>query len=442
MSIQQVADQLLQLSESLKQTNTLIVRLSKLSSRPGSEPLDSENTVRIELAQDIHDSLKQLEEDFELLKQESDDLTTITTSHKRRDSVRDTERQRISAQVARTGEDLRQSHSRFRKAQLSAKRASESAKQKERELVFAGLSAIPEQEQNGTADSITSKPTGDLFAGRSKRLQQKQLSKDEQLILASSDVTAALRRTHNLLSTELSRSRFAQETFDQSTAALSELGEKYTDLDTILTNSKNLLGTLLRSQKSDTWYLETAFYLLIATIAWLFFRRILYGPFFKLPLFLWHLLVLGARWIVLKPIWLFLTLTGVITTSPAAAQTTALTSTRKPLIVQKSASAGPPVLAMSDRDALQSGAGVPAGAGGAGAKVGKDEEIERQMSEKIGRMHEESQREARGEGETVVRRGDGTILQERGDVPVNPKKKPGIGAEEVGQKARRKRDEL
>lgn len=46
----------------------------------------------------------------------------------------------------------------------------------------------------------------------------------------------------------------------------------------MLANSRDLLGTLLRSQKSDTWYLQTAMYMLMVTGAWLLFRRILYGP--------------------------------------------------------------------------------------------------------------------------------------------------------------------
>jgi len=56
------------------------------------------------------------------------------------------------------------------------------------------------------------------------------------------------------------------------------LDETYSSLDTLLNSSKNLLGTLLRSQKSDTWYLETAFYILCVTIGWLVWRRLLYGP--------------------------------------------------------------------------------------------------------------------------------------------------------------------
>lgn len=77
---------------------------------------------------------------------------------------------------------------------------------------------------------------------------------------------------------ELSRSQFAQETLEQSGAALSSLSENYSSLDTLLSSSRNLLGSLLHSQKSDTWYLETAFYILVGTISWLVFRRLMYGP--------------------------------------------------------------------------------------------------------------------------------------------------------------------
>jgi len=81
-----------------------------------------------------------------------------------------------------------------------------------------------------------------------------------------------------MMAQELSKSQYAQETLRESTMALDTLGETYSVLDTMLSSSKNLLGTLLRSQKSDTWYLETARNILIATIVWLLFRRLLYGP--------------------------------------------------------------------------------------------------------------------------------------------------------------------
>lgn len=115
----------------------------------------------------------------------------------------------------------------------------------------------------------------------------KSLSEEEKEVNSSSDVTIALRRTHDMMVNELCRSQFAHDTLKESTAALAQLSETYSNLDTILSKSKNLLGTLLRSQKSDTWYLETAFYVLLITLGWLIFRRLLYGPllwFFFYPM--------------------------------------------------------------------------------------------------------------------------------------------------------------
>lgn len=89
------------------------------------------------------------------------------------------------------------------------------------------------------------------------------------------------------MASELSRSQFAHDTLKESTAALETLSEQYSIVDTMLSSSKNLLGTLLRSNKSDTWYLETAFYILCATCVWLIWRRLLYGPtwwFFWFPM--------------------------------------------------------------------------------------------------------------------------------------------------------------
>ncbi|KAJ3506544.1 hypothetical protein NM208_g16065 [Fusarium decemcellulare] len=91
-------------------------------------------------------------------------------------------------------------------------------------------------------------------------------------------MTNALRRTHDLIQAELARSEFAHQTLTESSAALKSLNESYTSLDTMLASSRDLLGTLVRSQKSDTWYLQTSFYMLLTTIGWLVFRRLLYGP--------------------------------------------------------------------------------------------------------------------------------------------------------------------
>lgn len=95
---------------------------------------------------------------------------------------------------------------------------------------------------------------------------------------ASHDVTQSLRQTHDLMASELSRSEFAHRTLTESTRALADLSESYAGLDSLLATSRDLLGALFRSQKTDTWYLETSFWLLVVTVAWLVFRRWLYGP--------------------------------------------------------------------------------------------------------------------------------------------------------------------
>jgi protein transport protein SEC20 len=420
-STAQLAASLASVTNSLKSTNTLITRLARLTFPPGAEPLDDEgNSVRIELAQDIHEGLKQLEEDLELLRGDIEDSTPTVkapaTGRLRSGSVRHSnkgqEHERLGTQVVRLGEDLKTARSAFRRAQISAKRAADESKVKERELVFASLQQASDP-STPTSASLNGS-TADLFAGRSslqKRQQHKNLTKDELLVAQSSDVTSALRRTTDLLSTELSRSRFAQETFDESTAALKDLGDTYSDLDSVLKKSRDLLGTLLRSQKSDTWYLETAFYILIATLGWLIFRRILYGPFFKLPLFLYKAFAFVVNWVILKPLFLFLTTVGIITTEPYnASQSTRLqvSSSRAPLIIKPSAAGRPQSIEGMADDIARSG-GVRSGAGGTGAKVGKNGELRGEMSEEIGKMAE--------------RRGDGTVLQDRGDIPKNPKKK-------------------
>ncbi|WPH02503.1 Hypothetical protein R9X50_00536800 [Acrodontium crateriforme] len=441
MSASPLVAQLAQLSSGIKQTNSLTARLAKLPFQPGTEPLDTTDSVRLELATDIHDTLKSLEEQLELIAQQVDDLSpppSQSSTRQRRESRSTVDRERAlqSAQVARLGEDLRAARGHFRRAQLAAKRSSDAAKQKERELVFAQLQASVDN--TSAADEPTE---GDvrslLFAGRKQANPRDKLSKDEQLVAASSDVTAALRRTHALLSTELSRSRFAQETFDQSTAALSELGDHYGNLTDILSNSRNLLGTLLRSQKSDTWYLETAFYILIATLCWLFFRRLLWGPFILLPRFFLRTAILIAKWTLLKPLLVFLSVTGVLTTSLAPPPE--ITTTRRPLIIQPSASSPPQRFPNSN---MNNRAGIPVGAGGSGAKAGPPGQLSGHKSEEIARMAEKSQREAQGLKDEV-RRGDGTVLQERGaDERPNPKKKNFEADVEDAKQAQRQKDEL
>ena len=221
---------------------------------------------------------------------------------------------------------------------------------------------------------------------------------------------------------ELSRSTFAQETLEQSTAALADLGEKYSDLNTLLANSRNLVSTLLKSTKSDTWYLETTFYILITTVVWLVFRRWLYGP---------------LTWFLIWPLKLaFRILAGVFglaTASTAATSSVASSSSSTSLIVQPSAKGGIP----KHNPNAQQAPYFRVGGGGRGyMQGGGDPSSPNSYSQQVGKMAEQNQQQQQeevpdhpqfraprqDEDEGPVRRGDGTILKES-DKPRNPKKK-------------------
>lgn len=107
---QALTTRLTALSESNKALGQLIQRLAKLDFQPGSQPLgtEEEGDVRLELSAEIHESLKAIEEDLELLQQEVEDVVGAgNTSARRRESKTEGERSRLAVILARLTEDLK-----------------------------------------------------------------------------------------------------------------------------------------------------------------------------------------------------------------------------------------------------------------------------------------------------------------------------------------------
>lgn len=107
---QTLATRLTALSEQNKATGHLIQRLAKLDFQPGSQPLDGsdDGDVRLELSAEIHETLKGIEEELELLRQEVEDVTQQTAAiGRRRDSTKENERSRLAVLLARLTEDLK-----------------------------------------------------------------------------------------------------------------------------------------------------------------------------------------------------------------------------------------------------------------------------------------------------------------------------------------------
>ena len=111
MNAQALHARLTPLFESLKQTQHLITRLSKLPAQPGANLANlDEGDARVELSAEIHQSLKEQEEDFELLRQEVEDQTNTSSwsvSARRRSSGKDREKTDLATQITRLGEDLK-----------------------------------------------------------------------------------------------------------------------------------------------------------------------------------------------------------------------------------------------------------------------------------------------------------------------------------------------
>ena len=240
---------------------------------------------------------------------------------------------------------------------------------------------------------------------------------------------------------ELSRSQFAHDTLQQSTAALSTLSESYGNLNTLLSSSRSLVSSLIHSNKSDTWYLETAFWILITTITWLFFRRILYGPG-------WWLLYLPTK-LMWRLTSAFLNVFIAIFSATGAAKHSAALSNfseqvSTSLVVQPSATSG----GIPTLDATMAAPSIRVGGGGKGqpppqAPQGQD----KSLSEEIGKMAEASQKaeEAKVESsqpEIPQPSQHGTVLRERrSDEQPNPKKRMWEEPTQQQDEARR-RDEL
>ncbi|TLD26983.1 hypothetical protein PspLS_04840 [Pyricularia sp. CBS 133598] len=310
MSLQTLQERLVQLQDTTSQIRTLIDRLGSLKLQPGSVPLGDESdscyndgNVVTELGVEITQGLRETEEDLDLLREEVADLKPG-----RDGSEAQKDRNRLRESADRLGAELKRCRISFRKAQLSARQGLAAARRAERAMLVASYATPPPPSRSDASSPALYQQDGQQQPPPPRRRHRQQKSTagndpQDEVVGAAHNVTSSLRRTHDLMAAELARSAYAAQALAESTAAMRELDQRYSGLDGMLAASRDLLGTLLRSQKSDTWYLQTALYMLLATAAWLVFRRLLYGPmwwFVWLPLRLLGIGVGGGASLVSK----------------------------------------------------------------------------------------------------------------------------------------------
>lgn len=176
---------------------------------------------------------------------------------------------------------------RFRQSQLAARKRLADAQRHERDAVLQSYNPPADDAASPTDDDAPAEPRSPPPAHR-KNQAPAASDEDQQVVAASAEATKGLHRLRDNIEKALLLSNATHETLEESSAALGNVGESYSSLDSMLGSSKQLVATLVKSRKSDTWYLQTSLCILLSTLAWLVFRRWLYGP-------LWWLVWLPLR---------------------------------------------------------------------------------------------------------------------------------------------------
>lgn len=207
---------------------------------------------------------------------------------------------RLQRSITRLDDSLGDARRAFRAAQLAAHRHREAAQREQHRQVLASYIDEEESESDSEADEEGDDQAAEKekAARSTSRTRMPPLAKHTSpTTSAAADVTAALRQTHARIAGEVARSDFAAQTLAESSRALAELGDKYGgggstgaggggggggDIGSSLKSARTLVKGLVAAHKSDTWYLQTALYLVVGTIGWLLFRRLLYGPLWLL----------------------------------------------------------------------------------------------------------------------------------------------------------------
>ncbi|KAI1821915.1 Sec20-domain-containing protein [Xylaria intraflava] len=404
-------DRLNVLQDATDQLQELIHRLANLDFQPGSVPLDATDgdNVSSELSSEINQILREQEEELELLQEEIIDVPSGKPG-----SALQHDKVRLKDGTERLDHELQLCRKSFRKAQITAKQNLQIAQRQERELLYASFS----NPRSGASSPALDGAAANAVAPPHRRRQQpaSEMSKEEQMIGASHDVTQSMRRTHDMMAAELAKSDFAHNTLKESTEALAQLSENYSSLDTMLSSSRALLGTLLKSQKTDTWYLQSAFYLLVVTVGWLIFRRLLWGP-------IWWLV-----WLPLKL--LFRTTVGISNTVGLRGS-------------QVRSESELPSMSSILQQAHTNSDGAPTIQVGTPATESQAAQQDDSVLERVGRIIDETQD---GSRDSEAEKREETVLRSRnaGEVP-NPKKRmmeEGAVADKPTMDTQRLKDEL
>lgn len=128
----------------------------------------------------------------------------------------------------------------------------------------------------------------DLFSGRSTKDDSKVKNKtiQDQILSHNKSITSTLQSTRQLMSTSIVQTELNIDSVEQQTKDLSNLNDKFTDFESLLSKSKNIVRFIEKQDRKDknNIYLSIGFLLLCS--AWVIWRRLLKMP---IKFFMWSL---------------------------------------------------------------------------------------------------------------------------------------------------------
>lgn len=92
---------------------------------------------------------------------------------------------------------------------------------------------------------------------------------------SAADVTMAMQRLHGLLATELEKSTESNELLNTSSQTLASVADEYISFDRVVSLSRKAVKALARQDKWDRWMILGAFGVLMLTICWIIYRRVI-----------------------------------------------------------------------------------------------------------------------------------------------------------------------
>lgn len=121
---------------------------------------------------------------------------------------------------------------------------------------------------------------GDDMSGSAEERQRRRDERisnqtaDEQLMTASGDVTAALQRAVQLMSTELEKSSYSAQLLDESTVSVQQATLQYTSFTTLVASSRKLITSMERADLVDAAFLLLSLLFFVGCILYILKVRI------------------------------------------------------------------------------------------------------------------------------------------------------------------------